>query len=296
MKFITFFIATIVLGSCHSQPASLKLKKNSNDNSLLWEVSGNGLSSPSFLFGTFHLMCKEDINFSGPVVAAIKSSDKVYMELKLDDPSMMQGGILLMNMKEGKQLKDLYTITEYNRLSKFFKDSIGMSLSIFQGMKPYFLEALIYPKMMPCKSMSGIEEELIKISKLYKKEIRGLETVEFQAAVFDSIPYQQQARELLKSIDSLQDFKTALETMLTAYKGQQLDEIEKLLNKSEFGMQENKDLLLDKRNKKWVSELKNIMIKEPVFVAVGAGHLVGKTGLIALLVKEGYTLRPLSNK
>ena len=56
------------------------------------------------------------------------------------------------------------------------------------------------------------------------------------------------------------------------------------------------DLLLNDRNKKWVKELKEIMKNESVFVAVGAGHLTGKYGLISLLKKEGYTVEPLMNK
>ena len=84
--------------------------------------------------------------------------------------------------------------------------------------------------------------------------------------------------------------------MVHVYKSQQLTAMQELFNKSEFGMEEHQDLLLDNRNKNWVTQLKTIMQKQPVFVAVGAGHLVGENGLIALLKKEGYKLRPLLNK
>lgn len=73
-------------------------------------------------------------------------------------------------------------------------------------------------------------------------------------------------------------------------------EIEKLFKDTEFGMESHQDLLLNDRNKNWVGQLKNIMKNESVFVAVGAGHLVGKKGLIGLLRKEGYTLKPLMNE
>ena len=83
--------------------------------------------------------------------------------------------------------------------------------------------------------------------------------------------------------------------MVNVYKSQRIDEIEKMFSKSEFGMEENQDLLLNDRNKNWVGQLKLIMKKESVLIAVGAGHLVGEKGLIALLKKEGYNLRPLRN-
>ena len=84
--------------------------------------------------------------------------------------------------------------------------------------------------------------------------------------------------------------------MLTSYKNQQLKEIENSLNNTEFDMEENQDLLLNNRNKNWVQQLKDIMEKESAFIAVGAGHLVGKQGLIELLKKEGYIVTPLKNK
>ena len=149
---------------------------------------------------------------------------------------------------------------------------------------------------MPCKTISGVEEELMKVAKLQKKEIKGLETMEFQAGVFDSIPYEEQAKELLKSIDSMAASKKDFDTMLNVYKSQRINEIEKLFTKTEAGLQEHQDLLLNDRNKNWVAQLKTIMKTNPVFVAVGTGHLVGKQGLIALLRKEGYTVKPLLNQ
>lgn len=294
----SFIFSTFLLFlfSCKAQPAQVSLKANNDNNSLLWEVSGNGLKKNSYLFGTFHLLCKSDINFSSQLKAATGNADKIYMELDMDDPSVLMGGLLMMNMKEGKKLKDLYTEAEYNKLSNYFKDSLHVPVSFLQNTKPYFLVAMLYPKMMPCKTVSGVEEELMKLAKTQQKEIKGLETMEFQAAVFDSIPYSEQAKELLKSIDSMTVYKKYFDTMVNVYKSQELEKIERLFSQSEFGMEEHQDILLDDRNKNWVGQLKTIMLKESVFVAVGAGHLVGNKGLIALLKKEGYTVRPLLNR
>ena len=64
---------------------------------------------------------------------------------------------------------------------------------------------------------------------------------------------------------------------------------------SEFTAGENKAILLDNRNRNWVEQLSKIMPKTSVFVAVGAGHLPGEMGVIELLRKAGYTVRPLQN-
>lgn len=296
MKLIRLVSLVLIISSCNAQRATDALKTNKDDNTLLWEVSGRDLIKPSYLFGSFHLLCKTDIHFSEQLLKAVKRSAEVYLELDLDDPATLLGGMMLLNMNDGKQLKDLYSPKDYKRVEDFFKDSLKSSLTLFQSMKPAFLESMLYPKMMPCKTISGVEEELMAEAKKDKKEIQGLETMAFQASIFDSIPYAEQAKELLKTIDSLSSYKKFFDTMITVYKSQRLDEIEKMFSKSEFGMEENQDMLLNNRNKNWVKQLKVIMKKEPLFVAVGAGHLVGEQGLIALLRKEGYTLRPIENK
>ena len=295
MKFFYSFVMLLSLGSVQAQP-EVNLKSNANDNTLLWEVSGNGLTKASYLFGTFHLLCKEDINFSPALKQAIIKSNEIYLELDMDDPATLFGGIMLMNMKGGKKLKDLYNPEEYKRVTSYFKDSLKTPVGLFQGLKPGFLVALLYPKMMPCSDVSSVEEAIMQLAKAGGKEIKGLETMAFQASIFDSIPYEKQAQELLTAIDSMEKSKVYFSLMLSAYKNQRLDEIENIINNPEFGIETNQDILLVNRNKNWVAQLKDIMKKEPVFIAVGAGHLPGKAGLVALLRAEGYVVRALENR
>ncbi len=296
MKHLLFYsLSTILFMGCKAQSDHTFVKQK-NDNTLLWQVSGKGLQQPSFLFGTFHLLCKEDIHFSAQLKKAIKSSNEIYMEMDMDDPATMLSGMLYMNMKGEKKLEDLYTADEYKRLQNYFSDTLKMPMMMFQKAKPYFLVALLYPRMMNCTTPAGVEEELMKIAKENKKEIKGLETMQFQASVFDSIPYEWQAKELLKNIDSFSVYKNEFEQMLQMYKDQQLDSIKTMIAKSEFGSEKYDDLLLNNRNKSWVKQLNEIMKKESVFVAVGAGHLVGDFGLIHLLRKAGYKVDPLENK
>ena len=203
---------------------------------------------------------------------------------------------MLMNMKDGKKLKELFTADDYKKISNYFKDSLQTPIGLFQSIKPYFLIAMLYPKMLPCSAVSGIDEEIMKLAKENDKEIKGLETMAFQASVFDSIPYAKQAAELLEAIDSMDKSKKYFALMIAAYKNQQLNLIEKLMNEPGLGMEDNQDVLLDDRNKNWVGQLKTIMKNEPVFIAIGAGHLIGEKGLIKLLRNEGYTVRALENK
>ena len=296
MKYSLILLPILFFQSCKSQSAE-KLKSNPDNNSLLWEISGKDLTKPSYLFGTFHLMCKEDIHLSENLKQAVGDSKELYLEMDMDDPANTLGALFYMNMNDGKNLKDLYTPEEYARVEHFFKDSLKTSMMMLQKMKPNFLQALLYPKMMPCKTMSGMEEAIMQLTKKDKKEIKGFETVAFQASVFDSIPYKDQAKDLLDMIDSLPEYTNYFDTMLNVYKTQQLSAMEKMFNDPKFNTdQKDQDILLDRRNANWVQQLLKILPKTNIFIAVGAGHLVGEKGLISLLRKEGYTLRPLFNK
>ncbi len=144
--------------------------------------------------------------------------------------------------------------------------------------------------------MSGLEQELLKIAGKERKEIRGFETIAFQASVFDSVPYATQAKSLLNSVDSINNNKVLFDKMVRVYLSQEIEKIEAMFKEEEFGMKDGLEQLLDKRNINWVEQLKTILPKTNIFMAVGAAHLVGEKGVIELLKKEGYTLRPILNR
>jgi uncharacterized protein len=280
-----------VLFGCKAQPKAPDLPLNADNNTLLWQVSGKDLRRPTFIYGTFHLLCKDDIKISDALKQSLKYADTVYMELDMDDPSTLLGGFLFMNMKGGKKLTDFYTPEEYQRIA----DSIGPMIDMYPKMKPYMLMSLLYPKVVRCANPSGVEQELVLLAKENKKDIKGLETLEFQSSMFDSIPYEWQAKELLKAVDSFSMARAEFDSLVSIYKKQNLREMESQLHTSSFGMGKYDDLLLGKRNRNWVAQLKQLMPKQSLFVAVGAGHLVGEQGLISLLRKEGYTVQGIKN-
>jgi uncharacterized protein len=286
-------LACIALTACKAQPAP-KLALQKDDNTLLWQISGNGLKKPSYLFGTFHLMCKSDIHISKQLQDALSFSTEVYFEMDLDDAANTLGGMFFMNMKDST-LQQVLSPEDYTKVEKFFKDSLRMGLTAFKKMKPMMLSTLMYPKLMACKQQSGVEMELMALATKQKKEIKGFETIQFQASIFDSIPYSVQAKALIKSIDSITMYKQYFNTLVQTYKEQNLAKIEKVLSDTTFNEGEDNDIMLKNRNLNWVNQLESILKKNNIFMAVGAAHLVGKDGVIALLRKKGYKVEALRN-
>jgi hypothetical protein len=129
-----------------------------------------------------------------------------------------------------------------------------------------------------------------------KKPVKGLETAAFQAGLFDSIPYEKQAKELVDYLDSMDQNKKITQQLAVLYTSQDLDGIQALSDKDDPEMNGYMDLLLYNRNRKWAKELDGLLPGKSLLIAVGAGHLPGQQGVIELLRKEGYTVDPVNNR
>jgi uncharacterized protein len=295
---ITFFLVFVLCIGCKAQKNKVVIEKSKTANTLLWQVTGNGLKKPSYIFGTMHLLCAEDAVISKNLNKILNQVDVIYMELKMDNLADMMGAMQYMNMNGGVKLKDLLTEQEYQKVKQFFKEKNTMiPFSMMENFKPMLVSSTLMEGEMPCKgAISGIEMRIMEQNKKeYKKEILGLETMKMQLAIFDSIPYKDQAKMLLQYVDSLPNTIAETQKLVDVYKSQQLKDIETLMSKSEPGLEKYMNLLLVNRNKNWVQQMKTIFPKNSIIAAVGAGHLVGKEGVLELLKKAGYTVTPLVN-
>jgi hypothetical protein len=266
------------------------------ENTLLWKISGNGLSRPSYLFGTMHLLCSTDAKLSDSLKSIIKETDLIYFEIDMDNMMEMLGAIRYLKMSGDKKLSDLLSPDEYKKVKEYFSQSrLPIPFAMMESFKPFFLSSLISEQKMDCAEKQGMEQAIIAESKQYNKEIKGLESVAFQASVFDSIPYAEQAKELLKAIDSAGKNGDLSEELVDVYKKQDLKKIEELTSKDESGFMGYIDLLLYNRNADWAQKMDAIMKSKGALFAVGAAHLPGEKGVINLLRKQGFTVKPIAN-
>lgn len=260
-------------------------------NALLWQITGKGLTKPSYLYGTIHMICPEDFSMSDTLKASFAKSEKIYLELDMDDPAMTIKTLQLAIMKD-KSLSDLMSKEEYARLDKFMKDSIGMPLLVFNKMKPFTLMSVLYTKVLPCKKMESYEQSFMAMAQQQKKELLGLEKLEDQFAVFDKIPDSAEAQMILHMINDFDGQRKEFAKMIEAYKKKDLDALSKMISASP-DMAGFEDLLLVNRNKNWLPVMEKAMNAQSNFFAVGAGHLPGNDGVISLLKKAGYTVVPV---
>lgn len=272
------------------------VSKPNPPKTLLWEISGNGLREPSYLFGTMHLLCAEDAQLTERLKQVIRKSKKVYFEIDMDDMTEMMGGLKYMRMNDGVKLSDLLTKEEYERVEAAFKKSkTPMPMAMISRFKPALITSLLGEQSMGCTQQKGMEQVIMKAAIDLDKTIHGLETIQFQSSLFDSIPYEKQAKELVQYIDSMDNYKNSTREMVDAYKAQDLDKLEALVTKSDPSMLEYMDLMLYQRNRRWLVQMPTIMMEGTLLFAVGAGHLPGDQGVINLLRKKGFSVKPILN-
>ncbi len=259
---------------------------------LLWKVSGNGLAKPSYLFGTIHLICPSDYMWTEKMQQSFVACNKVCFEMDLDDEETMTAASVGFIDPSGKKLKDHFKPADYQRLQKFMKDSIGMDMFMLQAMKPIALESIISMKSVKCKDAMSYEETLMKKANEHKMEVIGLEPASEQINALDHMPADSVVISVMELVDSFAKSKREFNELMAAYKAQDLPLLYQKIT-GVGGVGDGIGVLLNDRNKRWIDRMAVKMKGNAVFFAVGAGHLAGKDGIIALLRHAGYTVEPV---
>lgn len=262
------------------------------ENSLLWRISGKGLQKPSFLFGTIHIICPDAYLWTPVMQQSFQQSDKVCMEMDMDDPGLMVQMAAGMMDLSGKKLKDYFKPDEYARFERYVKDSMDtpVPLEAIQMMKPMALLAVIIKKRMPCDSTLSYETNFVTMAQEQKKEVIGLESVSEQLDIMNMLPVDSIITHVMATVDGKPETEDDhLTEMMAAYKTQNLAELAKIMQSSDDMAHLQKELL-DNRNQRWIGRIEEKTKDQSVFFAVGAGHLSGPQGVISLLRKAGYTV------
>jgi uncharacterized protein YbaP (TraB family) len=299
------FVLFVAFGQLLAQPATTQATSTTaptkEENALLWRISGKGLATASYLYGTIHMIGKDDFFLTDSTRSAIDRAKLVTFEINMEDMMDISSQLGLMMksfMAGGKTLKDLLSPADYELVKAHF-DKQGMPIFLFERMKPMFLSVMADMDMSDLGGglggngdMVSYEMKIMDIAQQNKAKMGGLETAEYQMSMFDSIPYEDQAKMLVESIkmsggDSSEADGQFAE-MVKLYKEQDIVGMVSMMGEEDSGIGGYEDLLLNQRNRNWIPVMGEMMVKQPTFFAVGAGHLAGDQGVVSLLRKEGY--------
>lgn len=277
---------------------------------LLYKISGNGLTAPSYIIGTHHLANVGFIDKIPGVKDALTATEQVYGELNTD---LMQNADSLkamqqaMRLPEGQNIKTLLTDEQFKRLDAFVTKMMGVGMSHpmvsaqLMGLTPAALmqqfTLLIYMQnhMGEFDPTSSFDAYFQAQAKKNNEPVGGLETMKFQQdLLYTAMPLKRQVEQLMCLIDNVDWYLAQMDDLTKAFYAQDLDGIEKAsdekLNNSCDATDAETDALLYNRNADWMTKMPAIMAAKPTFFAVGAAHLAGEKGLLSLLRTAGYTV------
>lgn len=293
-------IVTLVFSSCKTTQtvSSDAAEPTGLTKALLWQIEGDSINT-SHVFGTIHMINEDDYFFTKDMHQAFAASDALALEFNLEDAMDLGAQMSMLSkafMRNDTTLKDLLTTEEYQKVQDHFS-KMGLPFFLFERVKPMFLTIFASEDMfsgmgMGMDGVKSYELELVDMAKSSKIPVMGLETMEYQLSIFDSIPYGAQADMLVASLDDGSQDDSMIDTLIHYYKTQDLPKLDELINSDE-ATSTYRDILLDNRNRNWIPVMEEMMRQQKTFIAVGAGHLAGEFGVLALLRKRGYQVKPV---
>ncbi len=259
----------------------------------IWVVKGP--HATVYLFGTIHALQKDDPWRSPKIDAAIQHSQTLWLEIpNIDDAASMQPLLMQLGMDQTHPLSTRLTPDEMVKLTKA-ANSVGLpgGEAMFESFKPWLaaLTLSIAPLMQAgYDPNTGVEMELKPEFVKANKPVKGFETAEQQMHYFADMPEKVQIDFLNSELDDFDSAVDKFKQMLAAWSAGDVEALDKL-NNADF-RDKYPDLfqiLVVKRNHKFTAQIQDLLKGDSVsFVAIGAGHLVGKDGVPAMLEKQGY--------
>ena len=270
---------------------------------IFYKVEGNGLKSPSYLFGTHHMA---PAGFSESIAGLKEAKDQteaVVGEIDMTGNQMqMQMDMMpYMQAPADSTLSKLLSPEEFTDLNEKFKPLApmpGMDLTMLDAMRPMVPSTMVTLTLVQ-QSMPGfdptrqLDAEFQAEFKKEGKKIIPLESVKQQAQLLYSFtPIAKQLEALRETLNNPDETAKMAKRLNDAYIAQDLDAM------MELSRQEESDpafmnALLDIRNHDWMTRLPGIMAQQPSLVVVGALLLAGEQGLVQLLRNEGFTVTPI---
>ncbi|MBO9701101.1 MAG: TraB/GumN family protein [Sporocytophaga sp.] len=281
--FIHFFLLLTLVFNTQAQT-----QKSRSNYQLLWKVTGNGLSKPSYVFGTMHLQDKRVYDFSDSVLVKLQECPSFAMEITPD--SMLQYLFVEMDLDKDDTVNNIkahLSPEEYDILNKKVIKETGFGIDKLKK-KDAKSVAMLLSKPVPGKKDNAtfLDAFLYKVASQQKKKLIGLE-YSYEYNLLDSIDGKKNKWiSDLKEIIYFDQVKEYSEKLISLYWA---GDIQKIYASTGF----TGSISMDIRNTRMADRMEANMKEMPVFTAVGAAHLPGQKGIIQLLRNKGYTVTPV---
>lgn len=256
------------------------------EQGLFWKAESNS-SKPIYLFGTIHTDDNRVTEFSPRVTEALKAVDVFMMEVEPPkDTSILQmQDANLSTILSAQELEQVYLLADFHVMHR---DAVLRT-------KPWLL-AVVFDSPRPLTPYAQ-DNLLMRLAEDLGKDVIGLETADEHFSVMDGLTLDEQVAFLRKVLRRSQKTKERdYEQLVKAYLKGDADKLSAMNDKMTGSMlpaelwARMRVKLLDERNLVMAERMLAKAQDKSLFVAVGASHLAGKTGLVATLKQAGYKI------
>ena len=291
---LALLLILVLPGIAHSQ-----VMGNGYNNSLIYKIQSD--TNTVYLLGSIHVLAEEYYPLTRSFSYAYYNSQKVVFEIDpeiLFSPETAKKNEKYYTFQNGKTLKSVLSPGTYKLLKKKLKP-LGLDMAQINKLKPWVVYLNMSGKFdssIEFRPDLGIENYFYRKAKDAGKPTAGLETAQDQINVFDTLPMKIQEamlKETLTMTDSKKREQAFLHMVKSWHQGS-LEGLEELVESMKTYPLFYEKLLVE-RNKNWVPQIEKFLTEEKnVLVIVGAAHLAGEDGLLALLKEKGYELERVS--
>jgi len=286
-------LAVLIVALLQSPP----LDAQQPSRNFLWKVStGTGAV---YLVGSIHLLTKDYYPLSPALDAAFKDSDLLVeeadfaeMETTASQFSLLTRGLL----PAGQTLDTVVSPATYALVTKRVSD-LGMPLEPLRRFKPWMLAMTIVEmewQKAGFDASLGLDRHFYDRARAEGKMVQGLETIDYQVSLFDGMTMAEQDRLLAESLEDIEQERANVFALTDAWKAGDAAAVERIV------LDDLKDdpvmyqRLLVARNRNWLPRIDALFTRNGrTFVVVGAAHLVGPDGLLAMFRAKGYKVDQL---
>lgn len=265
---------------------------------LIWRARGPAGGSV-YIAGSMHLLRRSDAALPASFEQAYREAERLVMEIDIDDVDPAAAAAFTASRATyppGNGLRQALGERRWSRARGAFAE-LGLDLESLDRLEPWAV-ALLYSvtgmTRLGFDPELGVEEQLKRLAVTDRKPIAGLETVEFQLGLFDGLSPADQAALLDMTLDDTESSAREVDSLTRAWRGGDEALLAKLLLREYRRFPTLFEPLVNGRNRDWVPQVEALLARpDDTLVVVGALHLVGEQGLIAMLRRRGIELEPV---
>ena len=265
---------------------------------LIYEISGNGTKSKSYLLATNSLVNKTFLDTIPTLFTVFSRCDKVLTEFAIEDYEAISALRQAALLPDSVKLQDYYNQNDYLTISSALTPAVGMSMEQLGRMKPAYLTELY--RMTLLIQFLGFDEQLTmngffeQVAQQNGIPVIGLDNLgETLYMQFDREPFEYQCKELLQIVTAPEREVQIEREVKSNYLNGRLGEIAFLIespdNKSTLSFSDY--AVYAKRNEQWVKRLQPYLNDGKCFLTLNCIYIGGDKGLIAQLRKAGYKVK-----